>query len=180
LTGATLPSAKSTKLVGRLFLKSKEGEVPVNPTREELIRELEADGDSFFSGGVWNNVIDLLLTVVTVLASLVATVLATTDPRDISRWIVASVAAIPAAAASLQRIIGIRERSYWYFLYAAHVRSLATKLKYADAPNVEEFANERAEYGVEMEKEWLKIGGSGPAPFGRSSARTTQRRRSGK
>ena len=151
-----------------------------HPTRDELIGELEADGDLFFRGGVWNNVIDLLLTVVTVLASLVATVLATTDPKDVSRWIVASVAAIPAAAASLQRIIGIRERSYWYFLYAAHVRSLATKLKYADAPNVEEFANQRAEYGVEMEKEWLKIGGSGPAPLGRSIARATQRRRSGK
>lgn len=93
-------------------------------------------------------------------------------PKEISRWIVASVAAIPAAAASLQRIIGIRERSNWYFLYAAQVRALATRLKYAIAPDVEEFANKSAELEIEMEKEWLKIGHSGC-----STIRTSQCRR---
>ena len=84
------------------------------------------------------------------------------------------MASIPAGAASLQRIIGIRERSNWYFMYAAQVRALATKLKYASAPNVEEFAKKRAELEVEMEKEWLKIGHSGAAPSGRGSARATR------
>jgi pimeloyl-ACP methyl ester carboxylesterase len=146
-------------------------------SREELIRELEEDGDSFFEEGRSNNIFDLSLTIVIVLASLVATVLATTDPKNVSRLIVASVAAIPAAAASLQRIIGIRERSNWYFLYAANVRSLATKLKYADAPNVEEYASKRAELEVEMEREWLKIGHSGAAPSGRSTGRVGGGRR---
>ena len=145
-------------------------------TRAELIEELEQDGESFFGGGFWNNIIDLSLTSVTVLASLVATVLATLDEKQIARWIVAAVAAIPAAAASLQRIIGIRERSNWYFLYAAEVRALATKLKYASAPNIEEFGNRRADLEVEMEKEWLKIGHSGAAPSGRASGRATKRR----
>jgi hypothetical protein len=149
--------------------------VPNSSARDVLIHELEDDGDSFFSGGFWNNIIDLSLTVLTVFASLVATVLATTDPKEVSRWVVAAVAAIPAAAASLQRIIGIRERSNWYFLYAAQVRALATKLKYANAPDVEEFANKSAELEVEMEKEWLKIGHSGAAPAGRANARTAQR-----
>jgi hypothetical protein len=143
--------------------------------RDKLMAELEDDGESFFSGGFWNNVIDLSLTVVTVLASLVATVLATTDPKDVSRWVVAAVAAIPAGAASMQRIIGIRERSNWYFLYAAQVRALATKLKYATAPNVEEFANKSADLEVEMEKEWLKIGHSGAAPSGPAAGRAGQR-----
>jgi hypothetical protein len=89
--------------------------------------------------------------------------------------VVATAAAIPAAAASLQRIIGIRERSNWYFLYAAQVRALATKLKYAITPDVEDFANKRAELEVEMEKEWLKIGHSGAAPTGRANARASQR-----
>jgi hypothetical protein len=55
-----------------------------NQTRDDLLSELEKDGDSFFSGGFWNNIIDLSLTVVAVLASLIATVLATVDQKDIS------------------------------------------------------------------------------------------------
>jgi hypothetical protein len=112
---------------------------------------------------------DLSLTIMTVLASLVATVLATSGEKGVPRWIVAAVAAIPAAAASLQRIIGIRERSNWYFLYAAQVRALATELKYAATPNIEEFGKRYAELEVEIEKEWLKIGHSAAAPSSRST-----------
>ena len=79
--------------------------------RNELIAELEADGESYFSGGFWNNIIDLSLTILTVLASLVATVLASANSQSVSKWVIAAVAAIPAGAASLQRIVGIRERS---------------------------------------------------------------------
>jgi hypothetical protein len=142
------------------------------PTRDEMLEELEDDGEAYFGGGFWNNIFDLSLIVLTVLASLVATVLAAVDPKEISRWVVAAVAAVPAGAASLQRIIGIRERSNWYFLYAAEVRALATKLKYANAPNLEEFANKRAALEVEMEKEWVKIGHSGAAPKSRPVPRT--------
>jgi hypothetical protein len=70
--------------------------VPNASARDVLINELEDDGDSFFSGGFWNNIIDLSLTVLTVLASLVATVLATTDPKEISRWVVATVGGHPS------------------------------------------------------------------------------------
>jgi hypothetical protein len=139
-----------------------------HPTRADLIEELENDGETFFTGGFWCNITDLSLTVVTVLASLAATVLASSERGSIARWILATVAAIPAGATSLLRIIGIRERSNWYFFYAAQVRSLATKLKYAASPDIEEFANKRAELEVEMEKEWLKVGRSGAAPSGRS------------
>lgn len=148
-----------------------------NRTRDELISELEEDGDTFFSGGIRNNIIDLSLTIVIVLASLVATVLANSDPKVISRLIVATVAAIPAGAASLQRIIGIRERSNWYFLYAARVRSLATHLKYADAPNVEEFGKKYADLEEKMEEEWTKVGHSGAAPLGRRTSSRVARRR---
>jgi hypothetical protein len=144
-------------------------------TQDELLDELEEDGNTFFSGGFWNNIIDLTLTVLTVLASLVATVLATTDQTKIPRWWVAAVAAVPAALTALQRIIGIRERSQWYFLYAANVRALATRLKYANTPNLEDFANQYADLEIEMEKEWVRIGHTGAAgPSGRASARRRQ------
>lgn len=131
-------------------------QMPTTSAHDTLLKSLEEDGDSYFSGGVWNNVTDLSLTVVTVLASLVAAILASTDAKEISRWVIAGVAAVPAAAASLQRIIGMRERSNWYFMHAAEVRALATKLRYANAPDVEEFARQRAEMEVEMERGWLQ------------------------
>jgi hypothetical protein len=146
-----------------------------NRTRDDLVSQLEEDGESLFSGGFWNNIIDLSLTIVAVFASLVATILATTDAKDISRWIVASVAAIPAAATSLQRIVGIRERSNWYFLYAARVRSLATQLTYASAPNVEEFGKKYADLEEKMEEEWSSIGRSGAAPSGRTTTGAARR-----
>jgi len=96
-------------------------------SRDALIEELEDDGDLYFSGRFWSNIIDLSLIVLTVLASLIATVLAATARSSVSPWVVAGVAALPAAATSLQRIISIRERSNWYFMYAAHVRDLATE-----------------------------------------------------
>jgi hypothetical protein len=89
---------------------------------------------------------------------------------------VASVAAIPAAATSLQRITGIRQRSNWYFLYAARVRSLATQLKYASEPDVEEFGKRYAELEERMEGEWSSLGHSGAAPSGRTAARAARRK----
>jgi hypothetical protein len=157
------------------ILRPKEVAVRNTAAPEELIAELEEDGESFYSSGFWNNIIDLSLTVLTVLASLVATVLATTEAKDVSRWIVAAVAAIPAGATSLQRIVGIRDRSNWYFSYAAQVRALATKLKYADAPTVQDFANKRAEIEEAMEGEWSKIGHSGATSAGRVTGRSARR-----
>ena len=142
--------------------------------REELIEELVADGESYFSSGATNNIIDLTLIVLTVLASLAATVLATTS---VAKWIVAGVAAVPAAATSLQRIVGIRERSNWYFLHAANVRALATELKYASAPNLEEFSKKRGELEIEMEKQWLEIGHAGAASGRRPGVRRTTQKR---
>ncbi len=141
--------------------------MPVTRTRDELLSELEQDGDSYFSGGFWNNIIDLSLTIVTVVASLVATVLATMDKDVIPRWVVAAVASIPAAATALQRIVGIRERSNWYYFYPAQLRSLARQLKYATAPNVEEFGNKYADLQVIMEERWTNAGHSGAASSGR-------------
>lgn len=134
--------------------------MPNQSRRDELLEELESDGESFFGGGFWNNIIDLSLTVFTVLASLVATGLAVGKPENVSRWLIATIAAIPAAAASIQKIIAVRERSNWYFMYAAQVRSLSTRLKFAEIPNVEEIANERARLEIKMEAEWTKIGSS--------------------
>jgi hypothetical protein len=137
-------------------------------TSDELLRELDEDGEAYFGSGRQNNITDITLSITAILASLVATVLAATG--QVPPWISATVAAVPAACASLQRVVDFRGRSSWYFQHAARVRALATSLRYAKAPDVEEFARKRGDLEVEMEKEWSQIGRSGATP-------TTRRRK---
>ena len=147
-----------------------------NSDRESLMDELETVGEIYFSSGRWNNISDLSLTILTVLASLAATGLASVEREAVSRWVIAGVAAIPAAASSLQRIIGIKEKSNWYFLCATRVRALATQLQYAKSPDIEDFGKKHADLQVEMEKEWLRLGHGGSARPRQSSGRRSSTR----
>jgi hypothetical protein len=129
--------------------------VPDHTKREQLIEELAHDGEEFFSSGRLNNIIDLSLSITTVLASLCAAGLAA---KGVAAWVIAIVAAVPAATTSIQKITGVRKRSNWNFIYAAQVRSLATRLEYAESATVEEIANDRARLEIDMEMEWAKLG----------------------
>lgn len=142
--------------------------MPQTPERDELLQELEDDGEVFFDGGRLNNMSDLTLTIVSVFASLAATVLVS---APVPRWSTAAVAAVPAACLALQKTLDPRGRSNWYFQYAALVRGLATELKYATAPVVEEYALRRAKLETQMEEEWRRIARSSAAPS--STARKT-------
>ena len=137
-----------------------EGPMSETLRRDSLLEQLDADIASYASQGFWNNVLDLSLTITTVLASLLAAGLVAAGPANVGRWLVVCVAAIPAAAASIQKTVGVRERSNWYFLYAAEVRSLATRLRYSSAANVDDVAEKRARLEVSMEADWSRIGHS--------------------
>lgn len=126
---------------------------------KKLLEELRSDGDTYFRAGAWNNVGDVILTVATVMASLVATVLAAAGLKNIPAWLIPAVAAIPAATAAIQKTVRLRDRSNWYFVCAAQLRSLATRLEYCSSP-LEKIADERAKLDVAMEMQWTKIGGS--------------------
>jgi hypothetical protein len=136
--------------------------LPTTHTSEELLQELEDDGESYFASGRQNNITDLTLSIVITLASLVATVLAATG--QVPAWASATAAAVPAACASLQRVVDFRGRSSWYFQHAVRVRALANSLRYAKTPDAEEFARKRGDLEIEMEKDWLQISRSGVAP----------------
>lgn len=128
--------------------------------RQDLLKDLEDDYDEYFGGGRFNNIADVILTTLTVVTSLAATVLAaTTQPS----WITASVAALPAAIAAVQSKVDVRGRAVWYFQCAAHVSGLVTTLKYATAPEIDDIVSKRAEMEVAMEKEWSQIGRSAAA-----------------
>ena len=135
------------------------------PTREQLIKDFEEDEDACFDSGRTNNVVDIALTIISVLGSLVATVLAATVKNPA---LVASVAAVPAACTSLQRIVGFRGRSVWYFQHAASLKALKFKLKYAVSPNLEEFAEERAELELTGEQRWEQVVAGKDTPEGRA------------
>jgi len=147
-----------------------EARVDNDHLRQTLQEKLESDGNSFFQGGFLNNIVDLSLSSVTVLASLVATVLATADLMGVPRWVLAAIAAIPAAASSLQRIVAIRDRSNWYFMYVAQVRALAMQLQFNTAAKVERIAQERAEPEIAMETQWTRIGHLRSSPVSTRSA----------
>lgn len=97
-----------------------------------------------------------------ILFSLCAAVLA--GFGDVPKWLAATFAALPAACASLQRIVDFRGRSNWYFQNSAGTRALAMQLKYADAPNLEEYSRKKAELEIDMEKSWAQITNSQTRP----------------
>lgn len=139
------------------------------PTREQLIEDFEADEDACFDSGRVNNIVDIALTILSVLGSLVATVLAATI---MNKALVASVAAIPAACTSLQRIVGFRGRSVWYFQHAAALKALKFNLKYASSPNLEKFAEDRAELELAGEQRWEQVVAGKDTPEGRGRRKT--------
>ncbi len=141
--------------------------MPQIDIRTQLLEELERDWNDYFSAGRLNNILDLALSILSVLASLAATVLLTAGAGTLSRWIIAAVAAVPAGSTSLQRIVGTRERSNWYFSHAAQVSALKTELQYATAPDIEDFARKRALIEVAMESQWSRIGPAGKPASGR-------------
>lgn len=71
--------------------------------------------------------------------------------------LIASIAAVPAACTSLQRIVDFRGRSVWYFQHSASLKALAVSLRYATSPNLEEFARRRADLEVQGEQRWKQV-----------------------
>ena len=120
---------------------------------KKFLTDLQTDGESYFGSGRSNNILDVTLSVVTVLASLLSACLAVAGAQ---KWVIALIAAMPAAAASIQSKVGINERADWYFQYAAALRAMATKVEFADPSTLDEYVDERARLEVSMEAEWRK------------------------
>jgi hypothetical protein len=120
-----------------------------------MLKEFEDDGSQYFTSGRTNNLSDIAMTLGAVGGSLVTMVLTSVRAAP---WMVASVAAIPAACASIQSKVDFRGRSNWYFESAARIRDLAIRLKYAEAPDLAEFARKRGELETAGEEKWKEIG----------------------
>lgn len=130
---------------------------PLAPTKDDLLEEFYADESQCFDSGRTNNITDIALSFIAVLGSLAATVMVSTG---LNHALVASVAAVPAACTTLQRVIDFRGRSLWYFQHAASLTALAVSLKYAATPDLERFARQRADLEIEADKRWSQVGGA--------------------
>ncbi len=131
-------------------------------SRDQLVHDMEEDADySYKWGGRNNNVTDAVISMLIIVASMAAAVLALAPTKEtLPWWLVAAVASLPAACVSLQQVVGFRRRSYWHFLNGARTRAIAMELKFADSPNLQEFARKRGALEIEMEKAWPQIGGA--------------------
>jgi hypothetical protein len=130
--------------------------MPDESDHTRLLEAMQNDREALFSSGRLNNLLDITLSVLTLAASVAAACLVAAAIGN--RWLIALVAAIPAATTSIQTKLAIRERSNWYFLYAAEVRALAMELEFADLASLQDFAKRRAKLEITMEARWPRAG----------------------
>jgi hypothetical protein len=126
---------------------------PPHP-KDALVREFQEDIESSFESGRWNHLWNTCLTIGGVVASLVATVLLSTE---VPRPYIALITALPAAFATIQTTLAFRRKSHWYFIHATKVGALRMELRFDPSPNLQEYANRRAQIGLDMEGHWGKI-----------------------
>jgi hypothetical protein len=128
----------------------------VKNDKDTMLQKFEDDGIDYFGSGRLNNFSDIACSIGAIVSSITAAVLATLPP--VRPWVLALIAAIPAGLASAQIKINFRGRSDWYFESAARVRDLALQLKYAEAPDLAEFARKRGELEIAGEEQWKGMG----------------------
>lgn len=124
---------------------------------QAFLDELSGDASEYFEAGVRNNIIDIVLTCVLVLTSICAAGLAAAKLSDEHRWMIVTVAAMPAAITSIQAKLRIRELSTWYFRYAATLRSLETELRHDPTADVADLVARRIRVDQEFEYLWFEL-----------------------
>jgi hypothetical protein len=128
-----------------------------------FVGELEREIAQYSRWGKMNNLSDIALTMVSIVGSIAAAVVAAgVGPK----YVAAGLAALPAACTSYQRMAQLRERASLHFEYAAAITGLAARVKYANGPDLEKFAAERAAVVITREQRWsdaLRRGGAAPA-----------------
>jgi hypothetical protein len=130
-----------------------------------FVNEMEAEVKKYSDWGKMNNLSDVGLTMVSIIGSIAAAVVAAASQGDsVAHYWAAGLAALPAACTSYQRTAKLRERASLHFEYAAAITALAAWMKYAKDPDLEKLAGERAALVIAREKRWsdtLQSGGGG-------------------
>jgi len=123
---------------------------------ENLLKELDSDIADAYSSGTLNNKVDIALSFATVVTSLAATALVAANDA-VPKVVIAVAAALPATCTALQNFVQFKERSSWYFEYAARARAIGMLYRADDTRDLREFARQRAALEVDMERQWAAI-----------------------
>ena len=101
-----------------------------------FVNELETEIKKYAKWGKRNNLSDVGLTMVSIIGSIAAAVVAAAPQNALidSYW-AAGLAAFPAACTSYQRTAKLRERASLHFEYGAAIMGLVTRMKYAKDPD---------------------------------------------
>jgi hypothetical protein len=145
------------KRLGDREQNSGEGQtMGVMSNEEALLKELDSDIADAYSSGTLNNKVDIALSFATVVTSLIATALVAANDV-VPKVVTALAAALPATCSALQNFVQFKERSSWYFEYAARARAIGMLYRAEETPDLKEFANQRAALEVDMERQWAAI-----------------------
>ena len=127
-----------------------------------FVNELEVEIKKYRHYGKTNNLSDVGLTMVSIIGSIAAAVVAAASGKSAAaHYLAAGFAALPAACTSYQRTAKLRERASLHFEYAASVTGLVAGMKYAKDPNLEQFATEWAHLVIAREKRFSETLQSG-------------------
>jgi hypothetical protein len=135
--------------------------------KDRLLSDLEADADTSFDAGRWNNLVDINLTWINVGFSVLAAGLAAAELKSNWHWVTVIAAALPAAITSVQSRLRIQDLSSWYFRYSAALRGLAREIRYSSSIDIDEILKRRAKVDEDFERLWLDLK-TRPGQAGRS------------
>ena len=141
-------------------MKRRRVEIGSTPTKKDLVDQIETEGEQYFEKGNSDNRWDAFFSLTAIGGSLAATILSAISVRTEFRWLAAAVAAVPAACASVQKVVDFKGRANWNYRSAAGVRALALELTYQDNADLNAFARRRGAFEIAMEREWANIGSS--------------------
>src|SRR5262245_65717666 len=117
---------------------------------EDLLKELDTDIAEAYSSGTLNNKVDIALSFATVVTSLVATALVAANDV-LPKVVIAVAAALPATCTALQNFVQFKERSSWYFEYAARASAIRLLYRAESKPDLKEFATQQTALDLELE-----------------------------
>jgi hypothetical protein len=129
---------------------------PPLPPREQalLVEEIDSEVRAAFVRGQKNHLTDLGCSIVAIVGSFIAAVLAALG--ELPGWVTATIAALPGLCASLQRVIDFRGRAAWYFIKWAQLRDLSRNLKYGNVP-LQDAAKLLGKIEETMEQRWSEF-----------------------
>ncbi len=120
-----------------------------NDTRKKLLDEISNEGKSLLLWAKFNNITDIMCTILSIISSATAAILA-----GFKLEAGAYVAAVPAVVTSLQKVLDLRGKAIQYYVSARKYTSVTRALEYGEL-SVKKAAEILNKLDEDLEKRWL-------------------------